>query len=69
VQGYYNRDHAYYHLYHTATRTQEGFQTWLDEWVLGLPNRAAYLEKLGTERRQALGIRQHRYAAPVDYGY
>lgn len=69
VQGYYNRDHAYYHSYHTATRTQEGFQSWLDEWVLGLPNRAAYLAKLGTERLQALGIQTHRYAAPVDYGY
>ncbi len=69
VQGYYNRDHAFYHEYHTATRTLEGYQSWLEEWVLGVPDRAAYLEKLGQQRWQALGIKEHRYAAPVDYGY
>lgn len=68
VQGYYNRDHEAYHEYHRATRTQEGFEAWLEEWVLSVPNRAAYLEKLGA-RWQALGVKEHRYAAPVDYGY
>jgi glutaconate CoA-transferase subunit A len=68
VQGYYNRDHEAYHEYHRATRTREGFEAWLEEWVLGVPNRAAYLEKLG-ERWPALGVKEHRYAAAVDYGY
>ncbi|HEX7737245.1 MAG TPA: CoA-transferase [Ktedonobacteraceae bacterium] len=69
VQGYYNRDHAFYHAYHTATRTPEGYQTWLDEWVLGVPDRTAYLAKLGEERWQSLRVTEHRYAAAVDYGY
>lgn len=69
VQGYYNRDHAFYHEYHTATRTPEGYQAWLEEWVLGVSDRAAYLAKLGESRRQALDVKEHRYAAPVDYGY
>lgn len=69
AQGYYNRDHAFYHEYHTATRTLEGYQGWLAEWVLGVADRAAYLAKLEVERRQGLGIKEHRYAAPVDYGY
>jgi glutaconate CoA-transferase subunit A len=69
IQGYANRDHAFYHDYHTATRTPEGYQDWLETWVLSLPDRAAYLSKLGTERLQALAITRHRYAAPVDYGY
>ncbi|HLI70083.1 MAG TPA: CoA-transferase [Ktedonobacteraceae bacterium] len=69
VQGYYNRDHAFYHEYHTATRTLEGYQAWLDEWVLGVPDRATYLAKLGTERRLGLRIKERRYAAAVDYGY
>lgn len=68
VQGYYNRDHESYHAYHQATRTQEGYQDWLAEWVLGVPDRAGYLERLG-ERWPALGVKDHRYAAPVDYGY
>jgi glutaconate CoA-transferase, subunit A len=69
VSGYYNRDHQYYHEYHTRTRTAEGFQQWLDEWVLNLPNRNAYILKLGKQRLQNLGVKEHRFAAPVDYGY
>lgn len=69
VQGYYNRDHAFYHEYHTATRALEGYQEWLQTWILDVPDRAAYLEKLGEQRWQALAVKEHRYAAPVDYGY
>ena len=69
VQGYCNRDHQFYHEYHMRTRTLEGFQSWLDEWVMQVPNRAAYLEKLGKERIRGLEVKEHRYAAPVDYGY
>ncbi|HEY1352286.1 MAG TPA: CoA-transferase [Ktedonobacteraceae bacterium] len=69
VQGYYNRDHAFYHEYHTATRTLAGSQAWQQTWVFEVPGRAAYLEKLGQPRWQALEVREHRYAAPVDYGY
>jgi len=69
VQGYYNRDHDFYHEYHLETRTAEGFAAWAKKWVVGLPDRAAYLRALGSERLAALGVRQHRWAAPVDYGY
>jgi glutaconate CoA-transferase subunit A len=69
VQGYYNRDHQFYHEYHMRTRTLEGFQNWLDEWVLQMPNRTAYLEKLSKERKRSLEVKEHRYAAPVDYGW
>jgi len=69
VSGRYNRDHLYYHEYHTRTRTTEGFQQWLDEWVLNIPDRNAYVAKLGEERQHNLGVKEHRYAAPVDYGY
>ncbi|HEU5374414.1 MAG TPA: CoA-transferase [Ktedonobacteraceae bacterium] len=69
VQGYYNRDHAFFHEYHTGTRTVEGYQAWLQQWVLDLSDRTAYRAKLGSERIQVLGVKEHRYAAPVDYGY
>ncbi len=69
VSGCYNRDHPYYHEYHTRTRTTEGFQQWLDEWVLSMPDRNAYVAKLGEERLHSLDVKEHRYAAPVDYGY
>lgn len=69
VQGFYNRDHKAFHEYHTATRTREGWEAWEREFILNVPDRAAYLEKVGKERWQALQPKQHRYAAPVDYGY
>jgi glutaconate CoA-transferase, subunit A len=69
VQGHYNRDHAAYAEYHQRTRTSEGFAAWLDEWVLGVPDRAAYLEQLGRERWASLAAHERRLAAPVDYGY
>jgi glutaconate CoA-transferase subunit A len=69
VQGYANRDHAYYHEYHERTRSVEGFQDWLEDWVLRVPTRTEYLKKLGEERIRSLGVKEHRFAAPVDYGY
>ena len=43
----YPRDHAFFHEYHRATRTVDGFDAWLSEWVTGVADRAAYLRKLG----------------------
>lgn len=69
VQGYYNRDHAYFAEYHQRTRTAERFDAWLEEQVLGVPDRATYLQRLGDERWRALAAKERRLAAPVDYGY
>ena len=69
VQGYYNRDHEYYHEYHRATRTVEGNAEWLGQWVADVKDRSGYLQKLGKDRWQSLQLKEHRYAAPVDYGY
>ena len=69
VQGHYNRDHEFYHEYHRGTRSVEGNVRWLGGWVVGVKDRAEYLEKLGEERWRGLQLKEHRYAAPVDYGY
>jgi glutaconate CoA-transferase subunit A len=66
VQGYYGRDHAAFGEYHQATRQREDFLRWLDEWVLGVTDRADYLARLG-ERFRALRPSEPRLAAPVDY--
>jgi glutaconate CoA-transferase subunit A len=66
VQGYYGRDHAYFGEYHRATRERDGFLSWLQEWVLSVPDRGAYLEKLGP-RFGALRPKERRLAAAVDY--
>lgn len=69
VQGRYNRDHGFYHEYHEQTRTPEGWDDWLQEWVIDVPDRRAYLGKMGSERWNDLQRKHHRFAAPVDYGY
>ena len=39
IQGYYNRDHAFFSEYHLRTRTPEGFLDWYNEYVQQLPTR------------------------------
>jgi glutaconate CoA-transferase, subunit A len=67
VQGYYGRDHAAYGEYHQATRERQGFLRWLQEWVLDVADRDAYLAKLGPRFTELRPPRQ-RLAATVDYG-
>jgi glutaconate CoA-transferase subunit A len=47
LQGRYGRDHEFFHDYHRATRTVEGFDAWTAEWITGVDGRAEYLRKLG----------------------
>jgi glutaconate CoA-transferase subunit A len=69
VQGYYKRDDAFFRDYHEQTRTEESSRKWLDEWVRGLAGRSEYRQRLGAQRVQALGVKNHAYAAPADFGY
>ena len=69
VQGYYNRDHEFYHAYHRESRTVEGNAAWLQRWVYGVKDRKEFFQTLGESHWRALQLREHRYAAPVDYGY
>ena len=54
VQGYFQRDHGFFRDYAAASRTREGFEEWLQRWVLGIPDRANYLSHIDME---ALRIR------------
>jgi glutaconate CoA-transferase, subunit A len=67
VQGYYDRDNQFYLEWEDISRDQAATEAWLDEWVYGVPNRAAYLAKLGTERLDALAPGE-MWAEPVNYG-
>lgn len=69
VQGYYGRDHAFFHEYHDRSRQREDFETWLGEWVTGVSDRRQYLERLGAARTGPLEVREHAYSAPADFGY
>lgn len=67
VQGYYDRDNAFYLDWDERSRDQDSTEAWLQEWVYGVESRSAYLEKLGRERLEALTPGEYR-ADPVNYG-
>jgi glutaconate CoA-transferase subunit A len=64
LQGYWQRDHAAHREYARRSRTAEGFEGWLREWVLEVVDRRAYLARVDP----ALRITRHLLSAPVDYG-
>jgi glutaconate CoA-transferase subunit A len=69
VQGYYKRDDAFFREYHQQTKTPEESDAWLARWVHGVSDCEQYVELLGGARVEALGVKQHAYAAATDYGY
>ena len=67
AQGYYDRDNRFYLDWDPISRDEAATQSWLREWVYDLDGRAAYMDKLGPDRRAAL----KPGSAPsgsVDYG-
>ncbi len=69
VQGYYGRDHAFFSQYHEQSRNVEDYEKWLERWVLTVPDRKAYMDQLGVCRADTLGVKEHAYSAPADFGY
>ena len=67
VQGYYDRDNAFYLDWANSSGDQSATETWLQQWVYGVADRTAYLEKLGQERLNSLAPGE-LYAQPVNYG-
>jgi glutaconate CoA-transferase subunit A len=54
VQGAYDRDNRFYLDWDAITRDEDALQGWLREWVYDLDDRAAYVEKVGSERLASL---------------
>ncbi len=67
VQGYYDRDNDFYLKWDEWSRDQATTEAWLEEWVYALPNRAAYIEKLGRETLDRLAPGRFE-ADPINYG-
>jgi glutaconate CoA-transferase, subunit A len=69
VQGYYNRDNAFFRQYHKQTKTKADSEAWLQRWVYGVADRKACMNQLGGCRVEELGVKQHAYATQTDFGY
>jgi glutaconate CoA-transferase, subunit A len=67
VQGYWRRDFEPFLTYHQVSRSVEGFERWLKEWVLDLPGRPAYLRHLGQATLDRLRVRDRRLAAAANF--
>lgn len=67
VQGYYDRDNAFYIAWDELSRDPQRVQDWLDEWVYGIADHGEYLSKLGTETLERIRPGSAP-AAAVEYG-
>jgi glutaconate CoA-transferase, subunit A len=67
VQGYYDRDNESYLAWDKLSQDHDAVIAWLDEWVYGLENHAAYVRKLGQALLDKLKP-EPLLAAPVNYG-
>ena len=67
AQGCYDRDNEFYLEWDKISESSENVQSWLDEWVFGVKDRAEYWQKLGNETRKRLEIKP-RFSAEINYG-
>jgi glutaconate CoA-transferase, subunit A len=67
AQGYYDRDNEFYIRWREISKDVGQFNSYLDEWVYGVRDRAEYVERMGASLA-ALKARAH-FCAPVNYGY
>ena len=70
AQGYYDRDNQFYLDWDRISRDETETRGWLEEWVYGVEDRAAYLHKL---QGQEPGLRQRlapgeALSQPINYG-
>jgi len=67
AQGYYDRDNRFYLAWDEIAREQSSMEAWLDEWVHGTSDHAAYVEKFGDAYWDALRP-EAAMSGEVDYG-
>ncbi len=68
AQGYYDRDSRFYVEWDAISRERETLDAWLDTWVHALPDRTAYLERLGPEVMERIRPTGSAPSGSVEYG-
>lgn len=70
--GFYDVDFMFGSIYQQASDSEEGFRSFLDEWVFGVDDRTAYIqhyiEKFGYSQFRGL-MADFDYGYPVSYAY
>ncbi len=67
TQGYYDRDNTFYLEWDEISKTRQGVQAYLDEWVYSVKDRTEYWEKLGPETHARLRV-SDRPSETINYG-
>lgn len=67
AQGYYDRDNDFYVAWREISQDAGRFNSYLDEWIYGVRDRAEYVERMGASLER-LKARDH-FCEPVNYGY
>lgn len=67
TQGYARRDDDFYFEYHKETRTREGFERWLKQWVFGVKDHREFLARLGENRVRNLRPEGNLFSPSVSY--
>jgi len=67
AQGYYDRDNDFYIRWREISKDAAQFNSYVDEWIYGVRDRAEYVERMGAS---LVGLKAHdRFCEPVNYGY
>lgn len=53
-QGFYDVDADFIRAFYQASKSQETFDRWADEWIMGVKDHSEYLRKLGVDRLESL---------------
>jgi len=67
TQGYYDRDNEFYMEWDEITKEHEATMKWMEEWILGVEDRAEYLSKIPEEKKRKLRPRE-ALSVPVNFG-
>jgi len=60
MAGMYERDEEHLRYFLEMAKTEEGTRAYLEEWVYGVKDHQALLEKVGMERLEALKVKKRR---------
>jgi glutaconate CoA-transferase subunit A len=69
TQGYARRDDDFYFEYHKQTRMREGFERWLEKWVLSVKDHQEFLARLGEERVRKLKPEGNLFSPSVSFNF
>ena len=67
VQGYYERDDAFFREWSEMGRAEGAVGRWVDEYVRGTADHAQYLARIGAERLDRVRV-DEALSRPVNYG-